>query len=56
LYLTVYPEGGRRRNSREELMQMTWRSVAYWLALHGLLGYLFYIVQDHLARDSITHK
>jgi hypothetical protein len=32
---------------RQELMQRSWRSAAYWLTFHVLLGLLSYRTQNH---------
>jgi hypothetical protein len=40
---------------RQELMHRPWRGAAYWLAPHGLLSLLPYIVDIKLATTRITH-
>ena len=41
----------------QELMQSTWRGVAYWLALHDLLSLLLsYRTKDQQPRDGTTHN
>ena len=52
-------EGSQDRNTsragtwRQELTQ---RSAAYWLALHGLLSLLSYRTPDHQPRDGPTRN
>ena len=41
---------------RQQLMQRSWRSGTYWLALHGLLSLLSYRTQDHLIRVVRPHN
>ena len=41
---------------KQELMQMPWSDVLYWLASPGLLSLLSYRTQDYQPRDGTTHK
>ena len=63
-YISVFIiKGSQDKNSsragswRQELMQRPWRSVAYWLALHNLLSWLFIHPRTaSLGRVAITTK
>jgi hypothetical protein len=41
---------------KQELMQMPWRDVPYWLASPDLLCLLAYRTQDYQPRDGTMHK
>jgi hypothetical protein len=41
---------------KQELMQMPWRDVPYWLASLGLLSLLSYRTQDYQPKDGTTHN
>jgi hypothetical protein len=51
--LIVYNTSGTWRQKLKSGLQ---RKTAYWLALHGLLNLLFYIVQDHQAKGITTKR
>lgn len=48
-------QGSQDRNTRQELRQMPWRNVAYWLAPCGLLLFS-HIIQDYLLRHGTAHS
>jgi hypothetical protein len=61
LHFSFFTEGIRTGTQtagirRQELMQRSWRSTAYWLAPHDWLGLLSYSTQDHQPRDGTTHN
>lgn len=40
----------------KQLEQIPWKEAAYWFTPSGLLGYLSYMVQAHLPKDSTAHR
>lgn len=46
----------RAKTWRRELLKKPWKSAAYWLAHHVLLGLLSYGTQDHQPLGGSTHS
>lgn len=59
MFITSGSQGSKSSRAgtwKQELVQESWRSIAYWLVSHGLLSLLSYRTQDHHPRDVPTHK